>query len=164
MISHRYEDYADRLGIHILDALTAVLFWPAVVVMALWAWRGMPTIYGANPHFLKEMKISVIFLCTMLTLPAMCTKKLKWYNIPFPLDDPRRPMMYPNAVYVIKFVMLGVTLTVWSLLAPDSLEPYRIHAVLVAIAVALLGVPPYIYRVVKLRKRTDLCQETDSDY
>jgi len=44
------------------------------------------------------------------------------------------------------------------------LEPYRIHTVLVAIAVALLGVPPYIYRVVKLRKRKDLCQETDSDY
>jgi hypothetical protein len=166
MISHKYEDYADRLGIHILDALTAVLLWPAVVVVALWAWRGVPTIYGGESLSGDAVAVAVFIILSICGI-GWLSKRLSWFNIPFELDDPRRALMYPSILYLIKLVKLAFSFIIYFILAvayaPKTLLPIE-TAVFVFIAFFMLsGAPPYIYRAVKLWKRKDLCQETDSD-
>ena len=150
MISHKYEDYANRLGIHILDALTAVLLWPAVVVVALWAWRGVPTIYGATSEGLPALAFVVAMMTAGACVAELVGRKLTWYNFPFALDDPRRALAYPYAIYLLKFVMLSMVLLLWQMLiisfAPQ-LEPYRAIAFWMAFAIMMFGLPSYTHRI-----------------
>lgn len=159
MISHKYEDYSNRLGIRVLGVLVALLFWPAVVVAALWWWRSLPSFLGEAPMLSETTKTVLGILTVTVGGLWWMSRKLKWFNIPFGLDDPRRALVYPYAIYLLKFVMLGTVLLLWQMLivayAPQ-LEPYRAVAFWIAFAIMMLGVPSYIHRIVTLWKRKEL--------
>lgn len=159
MISHRYEDYANRLGIHILDALTAVLLWPAVVVVALWAWRGVPTVWGNTSGLDGDMVTMAVIDVIVIVAMRWFSKKLSWFNIPFELDDPRRAMAYPVALYGTRFFMLYFTLAALAIIAPSYAPQLNRHTSLIHLSnsgLLLIAIAAYAYRIVTLWKRKEL--------
>ena len=165
MISHKYEDYSNRLGIHILDALVSVLFWPAMFVGILWWQRGVPAHLGALPVLTCAAR-NAISACFVIPPTMLICRQLKWFNVPFALDDPRRATMYPYAIYLVKFVLLGATLLVWAQLAQayaPQLAPYEKLMTNGSIALMALGLPPYIYRIVTLWRRQELNKSDAAD-
>ena len=158
MISHKYEDYADRLGIHILDALTAVLLWPAVVVVALWAWRGVPTIYGATSEGLPALAFVVAMMAAGACVAELVGQKLTWYNFPFALDDPRRALAYPVGIDLVKLATLLLATFSWMLSAliyVPMLKAYVFLALAIPIAVVALGTVRYFRYLAQLMRSGD---------
>ena len=155
MISHRYEDYANRLGIHILDALTAVLLWPGFALGVLWSMHGVPTCFGGMPS-LSASAHNALCASVVIPLSELICRQLRWFSIPFGLHDPRRAMMYPYTIYLVKLILLCITLFFWQQLmlsyAPQ-LEPYADLPMGVAMSLAMVIVPLYAFRIATLRRK-----------